>query len=733
MVARRLARGDERYSGCGQKSRLLTYDSEEYDDLFPSLAAANPPVGRNERVSKRSRKGARKCDSKQRSDAASVADGIDRVPQPSGKPTKARHGEQNHPQDERHRTEQRDQNMTHDKTSKQAQLEGEMTAPRGQPLELLQPTVYTPPTSTVEIEFQYDATKYRRETPSASSTGRPRGVPVMPRMPPTPRTGRRMVRALPVPKVQTNARAVGSRNTEKLIPLYAPVPCLPPFDGGILYPPVPSDFGPPFMPVPTYPLPMPPILWYPSLPPPPPPPGMMMSTPPVYGEPIFPLIPLSLAGHGQQVQVNANQPSRDLGRQATRDIHHESIPIGIDLGPASAMEPKGAVKVTKQPARAQSLNPGFAITLGDSHSVSIAQEEHQFQPLHIAGWEKAGCNVLNSEISEASSLSLGNAGKCSKAQLDTHEPHLGVNTPNVGSLANQQRHKFDQHDNVPSLRCPPLDAPTAPSAQRRGLPLSATVTRQSHGSSNLPPGAWSQSKRWTSKPTQEKQAFQKMVTNLRYMGADQSPFVPQTPAELTAFKVSIAETMKIRLVQEVEKRIARSSSKSPESVSDNQDHQLGKFLGGKVFSDHLSPFFAAVTCFNKDLPTDDHLCVDWPCLAELKEEGDKRATRFGRSFPQPRLNIPARRFDTGRYEDAYNVDGSIPWEKKAFKVGYQNDFRPVTQPEDAFDPPEEFEVGELPRELQVLLEDIDETDTDEKEGDREKNDTSPKALLTGNS
>jgi hypothetical protein len=258
---------------------------------------------------------------------------------------------------------------------------------------------------------------------------------------------------------------------------------------------------------------------------------------------------------------------------------------------------------------------------------------------------------------------------------------------------------------------PPQNAPKGPSSSRTlAQSFSATVKKalNLNGSES---GAWSQSKSWTSFATKERQAFQKMMANLRYMSADQSPFVPQSPAELTAFKAALAESKTKKLGQEVQQRLAETNAKVAEGVEDKNKPMI-ELLGGKKFEDHLSPVFAALNCFNK-VRTKPPNEAEWPSLAELKEEGDKRASRQGRCLPLPRMDLVASRFREW-VDEAYSTDGSIPWDKKLVQVGLRS-LCPVTGHEPSMIPPPELQTDEAPFLPAQLLHDIDAVDVENGE------------------
>ncbi|KAM0340715.1 hypothetical protein ACHAPU_010387 [Fusarium lateritium] len=271
----------------------------------------------------------------------------------------------------------------------------------------------------------------------------------------------------------------------------------------------------------------------------------------------------------------------------------------------------------------------------------------------------------------------------------------------------QEEKKTTDKDHT--LTDPPQNAPTGPSSLRQfRQSFSATVkkTLQLAGSDS---GAWSQSKRWTSFATKERQAFQKMTSNLRYMSADQSPFVPQTPAELTAFKAALAESKTKKLDQEVQQRLAKSNAKTTDDDDEIKVEPVMELLGGRKFDDYLSPLFAASNCFN-DAQLNAPFGAEWPSLAELKEEGDKRSARQGRCLPLPRMNVVAFRY-SDQMSEACNADGSVKWNKKLVHVGSRY-LCPVTPEESCMVPTIELESEETPFVLKSLLEDIDAVGSD---------------------
>lgn len=258
---------------------------------------------------------------------------------------------------------------------------------------------------------------------------------------------------------------------------------------------------------------------------------------------------------------------------------------------------------------------------------------------------------------------------------------------------------------------PPPNAPIAPASLRRlaNATKGNPQTSLSHKPSEL--GSWSQSKRWISQETKERAAFQKLMHTLHYMGADKSPFLPRTPASLTEFRVAQTERKSRKLTQELRRKVEQLNSRNREEAITGPRPKLELFAG-KTLADELSPVFAVDSCFNKTLPSGGQR-VEWPSLAELKEEGDKRAARYGRCFPLPRLNQVACRVLELENAKAYNTGGSISWEKKAVKVVPR--FIRTISPEVESEPCSQLQpqIQELHRHLQALLEEIDETDSED--------------------
>ncbi|KAL6855276.1 hypothetical protein ACO1O0_006415 [Amphichorda felina] len=278
---------------------------------------------------------------------------------------------------------------------------------------------------------------------------------------------------------------------------------------------------------------------------------------------------------------------------------------------------------------------------------------------------------------------------------------------------------------------PPPNAPKGPASQRRQTntatqaPSQASSSSHGHKSPDPPSGSWSQSKRWVSQEAKERAAFQKLTHSLRHMGADKSPFVPQTPAELAAFRVQQAERSSRKLSRYLRRRVEQLKRRKTEepAAGEGQGSAGGgglrrkpELFGGKTPRDRFSIVFAADSCFNEILSARRAgLLAEWPSLLELKEEGDKRAARFGRYLPLPRMNMLLL-VESGviRRDDRRELkaDESISGESKAVKHVCRF-IRPVSEePEPELGTQPELEMQELHEPLQNLLNDIDVVDSD---------------------
>ncbi|KAL7803376.1 hypothetical protein V8C44DRAFT_353127 [Trichoderma aethiopicum] len=252
---------------------------------------------------------------------------------------------------------------------------------------------------------------------------------------------------------------------------------------------------------------------------------------------------------------------------------------------------------------------------------------------------------------------------CQSSNQETELPsavdcsHAGEENPQASPQPQQGRHPNKAASG---------DSPSTMHPPRAGTNSSVRLSKKDQPSNQpshkalVEPASWSQSKRWISSETKERKAFQRMMLNLQFMKADQSPFVPKTPAELTKFKISLAEAKRQKLAQEVsvleEKNRQKELAKAAGTMSVAQPHV--PLLHGRDMEDELSPVFAVHNCFNKQDTVEVNKRVEWPSLAELKEDGDRRA-KCGRFLPLPRIKVTANQAREKEQAHAPNGDGAI--------------------------------------------------------------------------
>ena len=218
-------------------------------------------------------------------------------------------------------------------------------------------------------------------------------------------------------------------------------------------------------------------------------------------------------------------------------------------------------------------------------------------------------------------------------------------------------------------------------------------------------GSWSQSKRWMSQNGKERMNFQRTMQNLYHIGADKSPFVPQNPAELTAFRAEIADAKMRRLSREVNRRIvALESKKKCPAEPLRVENELLPLLLGKRLADERTTVFASNNCFRPLVSNDNRGSGPWPSLAEFKTEGDKRANKYGRCFPLPMAYLATNKKvgfadDAGKASDnTHDRDLQITRAGPRFIV-------PVSPPEDTHAAGKVLKVKEeeLPESLQIII------------------------------
>ncbi|KAJ4169344.1 hypothetical protein NW754_016377 [Fusarium falciforme] len=700
-----------------KSSVSVALDPKKYDTMFPSLPKASPPKEQPVQKAKASRK------KKKRAKRVSVHSPENGDP---SKPSGAAAEGQTAPEPTVQEETVQEAPEKPELEPKPELLQPTVYTPAKPKLELLKPTVYTPPTSshTSRRDQRVDnlqSPRARVNKPvGRSSRPRPRpDVPPTPHHDPRNRGRKQPVAGPPVTRVGTPAavHALAPFNPNApLGPMMAPM--MGPFDPqGMPFPPM---CGPSPMPFPLVPWNMMPVPWHPYQP-------QMPFAVEGYDGQFWPQPP-PVAAQAPQLQgpprpgsCESSKHSDSLSTPRTtafraRGGHQASNSLSTVPGPGTDIIPRTQVEMFKNQERAKSSSPRGprfgpkgkaawvkASPLGKTCAISVAPNDKEI-PMTTAA------KTFDKHLREVT-----DPRKCA-GFIPTRQVQTSLGSPRVMNVPSASGHNDSllRNHKMPRVQLPQqTDSSVAgPSSQRRTLKPVNSNTQSSSALTGPEAGTWSQSKRWTSTAAKERQSFQKMMANLRYMGADQSPFVPQTPAELTAFKVAIAETEKLKLAEEVSRRVAQANAKI-EGVEAKQ--LLKELMGGKIFSDHLSPVFAMNNCFNKKLPSNLVMQAEWPPLSEFKEEGDKRAGRPGRCLPLPRLNLVAPRYIHRPWE-AYNPDGTIRWDKKVVQVG-SHFICAVTQPDASITPPVELKIDALHFLLRAILGEIDgvEPKTDKEE------------------
>lgn len=249
-----------------------------------------------------------------------------------------------------------------------------------------------------------------------------------------------------------------------------------------------------------------------------------------------------------------------------------------------------------------------------------------------------------------------------------------------------------------------LGRPSSQSSDARMVPAGGAAPREVVGASGVEaqssrthgivePGSWTNSKRWMSEQMKERQSFSKMITNLRHIGADKSPCIPQSITELAALKAETAEENRKQLARVVRRRLAELELRKDllQAGSERTGTRVDKLLWGRRFRDGASPVFATNNCFSAG---EGDSRVDWPSLAELKEEGERRGGRYHRCLPLPRLNaIDPRLLVAAESVDFFHPDGTIRWQAKAVSAN-RAFVMPVSPPEDGYSNPRSRELAE---------------------------------------
>ncbi|RGP70643.1 40s ribosomal s8 [Fusarium sporotrichioides] len=706
----------------------ITIDPNQYDTMFPALQGVQVDVR-----SVRSPKQVKKRQNKRFQTRKLIRGQIQRSSPDDEEETTIEHEKLECEKDES------DNNNVGDESVNSSSEEVEYLKPTvytpKKSLEYLKPTVYTPPTSSRESHIARSGVVKRsvRSANSRSSTRSPRRA----WRPPTPHP-----EGKPRGPKSRRSPAPGDVPTR-----YLPTSPVPPLSYGHCYPEYPGsvqqhiDYAPfmlPPMQSPIMPSMMPFAAWH--MPPAPWP--MPLAQPSNVG------CPLDCECHFER--VFGHPPSGDSGAlygppppQAYVHPQLQSRPQMQQQSPTvteydahsqptsrSSAEkddrnrPSHIRSVKNRHGQKPSMSSSVLTTNGPTAATPlktqverIKQESRDRQLLGVVCKDDTKREQIGKDLREAAEYTK-TTGFIPTRQVKSAQYSPGVlRAAKINIKRESQTHAQEKSRGADQKPSNPLqNAPTGPASTRTLTQSFSATVKKALNLNGFESGGWSQSKSWTSFATKERQAFQKMMTNLRYMSADQSPFVPQSPAELTAFKATLAESKTKKLGQEVQQRLAETNAKDVEGAEDKNNPTM-KLLGGKKFEDQLSPVFAAVNCFNKArmMPPNG---AEWPSIAELKEEGDKRANREGRCLPLPRMGLVAHRF-LHWDDEAYDSDGSIHWDKKIVQVRLGS-LCPVTGHEPSTIPPTELQTDEASFLPADLLHDIDPVDIEKEENEEEK-------------
>ncbi|KAF5712311.1 hypothetical protein FGLOB1_4559 [Fusarium globosum] len=570
-------------------------------------------------------------------------------------------------------------------------------------LEFLKPDVYTPPASSHNSSSRPKTSASMRPADTRERTRSPRRA----WRPPTPHPDGRLrgsrLRRTPTPNQRVMSSAGYSVPPVFPNPTYNQFPSEPPHQ--MMYPPInyaprigPS-LVPPMMPYSPLPWQLAPAPWSAHSAQP----EVMMDYPADYDShyeqtdwPSF---------EGESGVYYAPQPPSNLPPQ--HFLYHQP-----ESQMRPQMQPYSQYRMHLQPPERSELYP---TSRGSDSQMPVGKDR---QLLSAVCSDDLTQEEVKKELRKAADYSK------IKGFIPTRQARISHDSPRVvrGAKISLKRETTPPEENKAretlKLVDPLQNAPRGPSSTRQLPQTFSSTLKQSFNLNGSESGSWSQSKRWTSFATKERQAFQKMMANLRYMSADQSPFVPQSPVELTAFKANLAESKTRKLDQEVKQRLARTNAGVDEGV-ETRVKPVVKLLRGKKFDDCISPVFAASNCFSTSR-NEPPYGAGWPTLTELKEEGDKRASRQGRCLPLPRLDLASRTLSS-EISGACSSDGAVRNDKGTVPVG-SHYLCPVTPEESSIAPPIELQSDEAHFIPATLLHFINATEDDAKgtEEDNEK-------------
>ena len=167
----------------------------------------------------------------------------------------------------------------------------------------------------------------------------------------------------------------------------------------------------------------------------------------------------------------------------------------------------------------------------------------------------------------------------------------------------------------------------------------------------LAEGSHTNSRTWTSQEQQEMQRFNTVSANLKRTEVNpRSPFVPKSFDEWLSLRAGQAEDRK----HDAERRISFKEKNKGHKV------KISPPFGGKQYNDGKGAVLGKPTIWHEpfDACKMDRPVADWPCVEEMREEGDQRNTsKLGRhlAFPRVPSDTPMY-YKTKRYLKATEMD-----------------------------------------------------------------------------
>ena len=253
-----------------------------------------------------------------------------------------------------------------------------------------------------------------------------------------------------------------------------------------------------------------------------------------------------------------------------------------------ASKPHDVVEVLTPPARTQN-HEGKAASLDQP----VRRLEHHEQPRSVSG-------VRTSIRSQKDTFSIGVSESewpkpCEAAARNCDAMSSTAElTCDDEARARRDNHKAGQSikqilETIDTVNKPPPNAPKGPKALRKSHGHGSESQEMAFKGTNES-GSWSQSRKWVSGETKERMAFHKMKLSLRHIQADRSPFVPQSPTALVAFRLEETKRKVEKEKQILQREVERRKAK-------NHRTKGLQLYCGKKFADPYSPVLAWNHCF----------------------------------------------------------------------------------------------------------------------------------------